>query len=58
MSLSIEQLKEKIAAVESDLTNLRADHGNDRKISTLADYIAYLKDDLRFLEQEQRQQHD
>jgi hypothetical protein len=50
MSLTSQELKDKISMVEQDIANLRKDAGNDRKISILIDYIDYLKDELKILE--------
>jgi len=47
MSLTVQEIKEKIDMVNKDIENLRSDVGNDRKISILVDYIDYLKDELK-----------
>lgn len=58
MSLTVEQLKEKIAVVEADMSKLQTEQGNDRKISAISDYISYLKDELKLLEQTGRPKND
>jgi len=47
MTLTAKELEDKIAMVESDINTMRAQPGNDRKISSLLDYIDYLKDELK-----------
>ena len=51
---NIQLLKQKIAKVEEDLQNANNEANGERKRVTLIDYIAYLKDELRFLEEKQR----
>lgn len=52
--LTIQELKEKLAMVERDLVNLKADAGGDRKISVLTEYRDYIADEIKFLENENR----
>jgi len=48
--ISIENLKEKIEQVESDIKKMAAESGNDKKISLLIEYKDYLNDELKALE--------
>lgn len=50
----IEILKGKIARVEKDLANIHNEENSEKKRITLIDYIAYLKDELKALEDEHR----
>ena len=46
MSLTIDELKEKIKMVEKDITSLQANGDSTKKIETLSEYHSYLKDQL------------
>jgi hypothetical protein len=54
MKSDIEILKEKIARVEKDLIQTQMDNGGEKKRLTLIDYLDYLKDDLKMLENDER----
>jgi hypothetical protein len=54
MSLTIQELKDKIEMVNKDIQGLRGEPGNDHKASVLADYIEYLKDELKEAELAER----
>jgi ribosome-interacting GTPase 1 len=56
MSNDISILKEKIARVESDLATVQNESGTEKKRITLIDYLAYLKDELKMLETDDRLQ--
>ena len=51
MSLSIQELKDKIEMVEQDLDHLRKEPGSDKKLILLNQYKEYLIDELNHLEQ-------
>lgn len=53
-SLTVTDLKEKIAKVEVDLEALRNTGESSRKMEILSEYKTYLEDELKFLQQEQR----
>jgi hypothetical protein len=50
MSLTIAELKDKIAMVETDMTNMRLEDGAARRAEMLNDYLDYLKYELLILE--------
>jgi hypothetical protein len=52
--LTIQELKDKISMVDKDLSTLRSEPGNERKLSVLSEYRNYLLDELRMLEHENR----
>jgi hypothetical protein len=54
--LTIEALKEKIAKVDIDMAELQRTGDASRKFEVLSEYKAYLKDELKMLEREQREQ--
>jgi hypothetical protein len=54
MTLTSKELSEKITVVNKDIDTLRAEAGNDRKISMLIDYVDYLKDELKEAERAER----
>ena len=53
--LTIEALKEKIAKVDIDMEELQRTGDASRKFEVLSEYKAYLKDELKMLQREQRQ---
>lgn len=55
MSLTAQQLREKIAMVTKDVSDLRG-AGSDMKISALSEYLIYLKSELTELERNEGQQ--
>jgi hypothetical protein len=52
--LTITELKEKIERVKQDLESLRLTGDASRKLEILSEYKAYLEDDLKILQKEQR----
>ena len=50
MSLTIAELKDKIAMVETDMTNMRIDNGDARRVEMIGEYLKYLKYELLMLE--------
>jgi len=54
MSLSRQEIKDKICMVETDLENLRNNSSSDKKLSILSEYRDYLKDELKLLDQSQQ----
>lgn len=50
MSLTEQELKDKIAMVDSHLKHLMTESFNDKQFSILSDYKEYLEDDLRQLQ--------
>jgi hypothetical protein len=55
--LSIDELKEKIERVKQDLETLRMTGDASRKLEILSEYKTYLEDELKFLQQEKRNNH-
>lgn len=53
MSLTEQELKDKIAMVEADIKRLSGQSFNDKQFSILSEYKEYLEDDLRLLQQSQ-----
>jgi hypothetical protein len=53
MNNDIAILQEKISRVESDIKNTQGEN-NERKRTTLIDYLAYLRDELKMLEEDDR----
>jgi hypothetical protein len=54
MSLTKEELLEKIKVVEADLQKLRSDGADARKLEVLGDYKVYLQDEIKMLENDNR----
>jgi len=50
MSLTIQELKDKIAATEQDLLTLTETGGGIQAVSTLTSYKEYLEDELKIAE--------
>jgi hypothetical protein len=48
--LTVEQLKDKIEQVESDIKKMQSEAGLDRKVAVLIEYKDYLNDELKALE--------
>jgi hypothetical protein len=48
--LTVEQLKDKIEQVESDIKKMQSEAGLDRKVAVLIEYKDYLHDELKALE--------
>ena len=53
MNNDIAILQEKISRVDSDIKNSQGEN-NEKKRTTLIDYLAYLKDELKMLEEDER----
>jgi len=53
MNGEIELLIQKIKRVEEDIKNVQGEN-NEKKRTTLIDYLAYLKDELKMLEEDDR----
>ena len=54
MSLTVQELNEKIEGIKLDIDKLRGEPGSDRKIMFLSDYINYLKDEIKEAERANR----
>jgi len=54
MSLTIEEIKAKISITKKDLEDLRLTGDSSRKLEVLSEYLAYLEDELKMEENEQR----
>lgn len=54
MSLTVQQLKEKLEMIDKDLSKLKSEPFNDKKISILSEYREYIEDEIRMLENENR----
>jgi hypothetical protein len=54
MSLTVQELNEKIEGIKLDIDKLRGEPGSDRKIMFLSDYIDYLKDEIKEAERANR----
>lgn len=54
--LTISELKDKLAMVERDLEKLRMTGESGRKLEVLTEYKDYIKDEIKFLEDEQKAQ--
>ena len=54
--LTIDELKEKIERVKTDLESLRSTGESSRKLEILNEYKSYLEEELIFLKREQRSQ--
>ena len=50
MNLTIQEIKDKIAAIEKDLLTLAEGSGSIQAISTLTSYKEYLEDELKIAE--------
>jgi hypothetical protein len=50
MNDDIKILQEKIARVEKDLSESMAEDNSEKKRTVLSDYLEYLKDELRMLQ--------
>jgi len=54
MSISIQDLKDKLEMIDRDLAKLKLEPFNDKKISILSEYREYIEDEIRMLENENR----
>lgn len=52
-SLTITELKDKLAMIERDLEDLRKQGESGRKLEVLSEYRDYIKDEIRMLEIEE-----
>jgi hypothetical protein len=52
--LTIENLKEKLKIIDQDLETLRSMGDSGRKLGVLTEYRDYIKDEIKFLEDENR----
>ncbi len=52
--LTIEDLKEKLKVIDQDLETLRSMGDTGRKLGVLTEYRNYIKDEIKFLEDENR----
>lgn len=52
--LTIDELKDKIKIVKSDIESLRLTGDSSRKIEVLSEYLLYLEDELKMEENENR----
>jgi hypothetical protein len=48
--LTVEQLKDKLKQVDSDIKKMQGEGGLDRKVAVLIEYKDYLNDELKALE--------
>lgn len=53
----VTELRKKLAVVESDLQQSQNDGSQDKKRMTLVDYISYMKDEIRMLEESIRNEN-
>jgi hypothetical protein len=56
MSLTIQELKDKFAMIEKDIETLRLTGESGRKLEVLTEYKEYIRDEIRFLENEDKSQ--
>lgn len=54
MSLTIQEMQEKIERVKTDIDVLQSQGGAGRKLEVLTEYKSYLEDELEMLKREQR----
>lgn len=54
MSLTIQEMQDKITQVEKDIAELTTQGQSGRKVEVLIEYKDYLKDELEMLKHEQR----
>jgi len=52
--LTIEDLKTKLKVIDQDLETLRSTGDASRKLEVLTEYRAYIEDEIKFLENENR----
>ena len=52
--LTIDDLKAKLKVIDQDLETLRATGDASRKLEVLTEYRAYIEDEIKFLENENR----
>ena len=54
MSLTIQEMREKIERVKADIDTLQSQGGAGRKLEVLTEYKSYLEDELEMMKREQR----
>lgn len=54
MSLTVEELREKIEYIKKDITRLQVENGSDKKISMMYDYIDFVKEEIKMLDEQNR----
>ena len=52
--ITIFELKEKLRIVNEDIARMQQEPGSDKKLEVMAQYQDYIKDEIRMLEQEER----
>lgn len=52
--LTVSELKEKLKIVDIDLQSLRDSGTSSRKLEVLSEYRAYIEDEIKFLENDNR----
>lgn len=52
--LTIDEYKEKISRTKADIESLRLTGDGSRKLEVLTEYLLYLEDELKMLEDEKR----
>lgn len=55
-SLTIAELKDKLSIIDKDLEKLRLTGESGRKLEVLSEYRDYIKDEIKFLENEEKSQ--
>jgi hypothetical protein len=53
--VTIEDMKSKIQRVKDDIAELQKEGDSTRRFEVLNEYLEYLQDELRMMQQEQRQ---
>jgi hypothetical protein len=56
MSLTVQELKDKLVMIEKDIEALRLTGESGRKLEVMAEYKEYIRDEIRFLENEDKSQ--
>ena len=54
MSLTVEELREKIEYIKKDIPRLQVENGSDKKISMMYDYIDFVKEEIKMLDEQNR----
>jgi len=54
MNNEIDILRSKIVKVQEDIARTASESGSEKKRTTLLDYLEYLKDELRMMENDPR----
>lgn len=53
-NVTIQELKEKLSMIDKDIERLRSSGADLRHITILGEYKDYIKDEIKFLENENR----